>query len=194
MHKIIKVFGAFALFLTFFSCANNYIALQDAEKGLFLERSTEVSAHTFFNRRMESELKSNINKNWFIVNEDSEYVYFGALEKRNGVSMVAPFYKTSKQKLDTLFPGYRSIEGKHVKAKVFQSFIKPILEEYLTSICPESQQVDYTTRDYDLTKKGIEATVKLKGRCYETKIFTAQINVILDPANLETIEQTIKIK
>ena len=194
MNGIIKAFGVFTLFLTFYSCSSNYIALQDAEKGLFLDRSKKVSTQTFFNRRMDSELKSRINKDWFIVNEDLDYVYFGQLEKRNNIPMVNPFYRTDKAELDSIFPGYRSIEGKHIKAKVFQSLVKPILEERLMTLCPQSYQIDYKKKSYDLTKEGIETSVKFIGRCYEDKIFTAEVNAILNPKNLEIIKQEINIK
>ncbi|MBV7439933.1 hypothetical protein KRX57_00705 [Weeksellaceae bacterium TAE3-ERU29] len=194
MNGIIKVFGVFTLFLMFYSCSSNYIALQDAEKGLFLDRSKKVSTQTFFNRRMDGELKSHINRNWFIVNEDLDYVYFGQLEKRNNIPMVSPFYKTEKAKLDSIFPGYRSIEGKHIKAKVFQSLVKPVLEERLMTLCPQSYQVDYKKRDYSLTKEGIETTVKFIGRCYEDRIFFAEVTATLNPQNLEIIDKNIKIR
>ena len=194
MNGFIKTLGIFTLFLTLFNCSTPYITLQDAEQGLFLDRSRKVSVQTFFNRRMDSELKSRVNKDWFIVNEDMDYVYFGQLEKRNNIPMVNPFYRVDKAELDSIFPGYRSIEGKHIKAKVFQSFVKPILEQRLMSLCPQSYNVDYKRKDYSLTDKGIETDVKFIGRCYEDKIFSAEVNGILDPENLEIIDQKTKIK
>ncbi|QAR31388.1 hypothetical protein EQP59_08555 [Ornithobacterium rhinotracheale] len=194
MSHIIKTFAFFGLFFTLFNCTPNYIALQDAEQGLFLERSQKVSPQTFFNRRMESELKSRLDRNWYIVNEDMDNVYFGQLEKRNTISFVNPFYRVNKAELDSLFPAYRSIEGKHIKAKMFQSFVKPILDERLNSLCPQSQQIDYKKRDYKLTKNGIESEVKFVGKCYEKRIFTAEIKATLNPKNLEIISEDIKIK
>ncbi|MRI62819.1 hypothetical protein EDM00_02225 [Ornithobacterium rhinotracheale] len=194
MNHIIKTFLFFGLIFSLYNCTPNYIALQDAEQGLFLDRSKKVSVQTFFNRRMDSELKSRISKNWYIVNEDLDNVYFGQLQKNNEVSFVNPFYRVSKTSLDSIFPGYRSIEGKHIKAKMFQNFVKPIIDERLNTLCPQSQQIDYKKRDYKLTKNGIESEIKFVGKCYEKRIFTAEVKATLSPKNLETITEDIKIK
>lgn len=186
MKKIIYVFLV-GFVLT--SCSTkSYIALKDAEKGMFLDRSRKVSVQTFFDRRLESELESQLSKDWYIVNEDMEYVYFGQLMKKNGFTMINPFLKVNKEKLASVFPGYRSIEGKHIKAKVFQSFVKPILEERLMNMCPQSFNVQYSKREYKLTSSGIEANVDFTGRCYENKVFKAALHVLLNPENLEVID------
>lgn len=143
---------------------------------------------------MESELESRMSKDWYIVNEDLDYVYFGQLMKKNGYTMINPFYKVDKVKLDTLFPGYRSIEGKHIKAKVFQSYIKPILEERLMSLCPQSFNVQYGKRAYKLTKEGIESDIVFTGKCYENKIFKADLHVLLNSENLEIIDAETNLK
>lgn len=192
MNHIIKTIIFFGLFFSLFNCTPNYIALQDAEQGLFLDRSKKVSVNTFFNRRMESELKSRIDRNWYIVNEDLDHVYFGQMKKENNITMINPFYRVDKASLDSIFPGYRSIEGKFIKAKIFQSFVKPIIEERLNTLCPQSQQIDYKKRDYKLTKNGIESEVKFVGKCYEKRIFTAEIKATLNPKNLEIIQRTLK--
>lgn len=194
MNHILKTFLFFGLIFSLYHCTPNYIALQDAEQGMFLERSQKASVQTFFNRRMESELKGRMNKNWYIVNEDMDNVYFGQIQKDNNIAMVNPFYRVNKTDLDSIFPGYRSIEGKHIKAKMFQSFVKPILDERLNSLCPQSQQIDYKKRDYKLTKNGIESEIKFVGKCYEKRIFTAEVKATLSPENLETITEDIKIK
>lgn len=183
------------LLLIVTSCnQGGYIALKDAERGMFLDRSRKVSTNTFFDRRMESELESQLSKDWYIVNEDLEYVYFGQLMKQNGFTMINPFYRVDRVKLDSLFPGYRSIEGKHIKAKVFQSFIKPVIEEHVMNKCPQSFNIQFSKRQYKLTKDGIAADVKLQGKCYEKRVMRADINVLLDPESLEVLEEKTSIK
>ena len=108
--------------------------------------------------------------------------------------MINPFYRVRKDKLDTLFPGYRNIEGKHIKAKVFQTFVKPIIEEQIMSQCPQSFNVQFSKRQYKLTREGISADIKLQGKCYEKRILRADMNILLNPNNLEVIEETIIIK
>lgn len=177
------------------SCSSpSYIALKDAERGMFLDRSQKVSVQRFFDYRLESELESQLSKDWYIVNEDIEYVYFGQLMKKNGFTMINPFYKVAKEKLDTLFPGYRSIEGKHIKAKVFQSYVKPVIEESLIPLCPQSYNIQYSKRQYKLTDKGIEADVYFTGKCYENKVFKAALHVLLNPENLEVIDAETNLK
>lgn len=183
------------LLLVFASCEQRaYIALKDAERGMFLDRSQKVTVNTFFDRRMESELESQLSKDWYIVNEDLDFVYFGQLMKKNNYTMINPFYRVRKDKLDTLFPGYRNIEGKHIKAKVFQTFVKPIIEEQIMSQCPQSFNVQFSKRQYKLTREGISADIKLQGKCYEKRILRADMNILLNPNNLEVIEETIIIK
>ena len=185
----------FAVIMLLTSCHHtSYIALQDAEKGMFLDRASRVSVNTFFDRRMESELESQLSKDWHIVNEDENFVYFGQLMKKNSFTMINPFYKVNRVDLDTIFPGYRSIEGKHIKAKVFQSFVKPVLEERLLSHCPQSYNVQYAKRSYKLTEAGIASNVVFTGKCYEKKIFKADLHVLLDSENLEVINAETNLK
>ena len=193
---MIKYFIALQIILlTLTSCQHtSYIALKDAEKGMFIDRARKVSVKTFFDRRMESELESQLSKDWYIVNEDVNFVYFGQLMKKNGFTMINPFYKVNRQDLDTIFPGYRSIEGKHIKAKVFQSFVKPVIEERLLTICPQSYVVQYAKRDYKLTDEGIKANVIFTGKCYEEKIFKADLHVLLNSENLEVINAETNLK
>lgn len=171
-----------------------YIALKDAERGMFLDRSQRVSVNTFFDRRMESELESQLSKDWYIVNEDLDNVYFGRLMKKNGFTMIKPFYRVDREKLSQKFPGYRSLEGKHIKAQVFQSFIKPIIEKHVMSICPQSYNVQFSKRQYKLTNDGIEASIKMQGKCYENNIMRADIVVLLNPENLEVLVEEINIR
>lgn len=185
----------FMLLMLFTSCQQGaYIALKDAEKGMFLDRSKRVSVKTFFDRRMESELESQLSKDWHIVNEDMDFVYFGQLMSKNGYTMINPFYRVYKNKLDTLFPGFREIEGKHIKAKVFQSYIKPIIEETIMINCPQSFNVQFSKRQYKLTKEGIVADIKLKGKCYEKNVVRADLHIILDPENLDELYAETRIK
>ena len=182
------------VFFTLSCSQGSYIALHDAEQGMFLNRAKRTSVNTFFDRRMESELESRMSKDWYIVNEDSAYVYYGQLMKKNGYTMINPFFKVNGDKLDTLFPGYRSIEGKHIKAKVFQSFVKPVLEERLMTTCPQSYNVQYAKREYRLTDKGIESQVVFTGKCYENKMFKADLHVLLDSDNLEVLDAETNLK
>lgn len=191
--KYLTVLFSF-IFITLSCSQGSYIALNDAEQGMFLDRAQRTSVNTFFDRRMESELESRMSKDWYIVNEDSAYVYYGQLMKKNGYTMINPFYKVSREKLDTLFPGYRSIEGKHIKAKVFQSFVKPVLEERLISNCPQSFNVQYAKREYRLTSQGIESQVVFTGKCYENKMFKADLHVLLDSENLEVLNAETNLK
>ncbi|MXV37848.1 hypothetical protein GO491_04015 [Flavobacteriaceae bacterium Ap0902] len=175
--------------ITLTSCnKGGYIALRDAERGMFLDRANKVSINTFFDRRMESELESNYRHDWQIVNEDLEYIYFGTFVEKNGFTIVSPFYKVDREKLTERFPGFRSIEGKHIKAKVFQSFVKPIIDSRLLTLCPQSYNVQYGKRSYKLTDQGIESSIDFTGRCYEDKIFTAKVNILLDPSNIEVLD------
>lgn len=179
--------------ISLYSCnRGGYIALSDAEKGMFLDRASTKSVNTFFYRRMEGDLNSNNKKEWIIVNEDLDYIYFGLLVNQNGFNVVNPFYKVNREQLNKEFPGFRNIKGGHVKAKVFQTFIKPILDERLVSICPDSYNVDYSKKQYELTKDGIESVVEFTGRCYEDKIFKAKVNVLLDPSNIDVLDSNIK--
>lgn len=163
-----------------------YIALADAENGMHLNRAKRVSTKNFFLYRMESELRSDITKNWHIVNEDANFVYFGQLSDINGFTMINPFYKTPKPALENDFPAWRSIEGKHVKAKVFQTHVREILEENLIPQCPQSYQVQYSKRKYSLTKDGIRAQVNFRGKCYEKRQMSARVDLLMDADNLET--------
>lgn len=172
----------------------SYIALRDAEKGMFLDRSRKVSVNTFFDRRMESELESQLSKDWHIVNEDLDFVYFGQLMKQNNFVMINPFYRVDKHKLTEVFPGFRNIEGKHIKAKVFQTYIKPIIEDEIMRQCPQSFNVQFSKRQYRLTKDGITANIKLLGRCYERRILRASVEVLFDPENLDEIMAETQIK
>ena len=177
------------------SCSQgSYIALHDAERGMFLDRANKVSVSTFFDRRMESELESQLSKDWHIVNEDAEYVYFGQLMKKNGFTTINPFYKVNKDNLINEFPGFRSIEGKHIKAKVFQSYIKPLIEERLIQLCPSSYNVQYAKRNYKLTSEGIQSDISFIGKCYEDKIFKADLHVLLNSENLEVINADTNLK
>lgn len=171
-----------------------YIALQDAERGMFLDRAKTKSVDTFFDRRMESELENSYKRDWYIVNEDLEYIYFGLLIKQNGFTIIKPFYKVNRDKLTQKFPGFRSIEGKHIKAKVFQTFVKPIIDERLLTICPQSYNIQYSKRQYNLTNDGIQAHVEFTGRCYENKIFNAQVKVLLDAMNMDIINSETNYK
>lgn len=192
MNKIALIF--FAL-ISLSSCDRySYIALKDAERGMFLDRASTVSLNTFFDRRMESELNSNFKKDWIIVNEDMEFVYFGQISTRNGFAMVNPFYKVNKERLESVFPGYRSIEGKHIKAKVFQNFVKPVLKEKLSNLCPQSYKVKYSKRDYSLSKDGIVSNISFIGKCYEERIFRADIHLLLDSKNLDVISSDTQLK
>ncbi|MDO5510328.1 MAG: hypothetical protein Q4F57_06505 [Weeksellaceae bacterium] len=183
--KIAISFLVLALALS--SCHKQaYIALADAENGMHLDRAKRVSVNNFFLYRMESELRSDITKNWHIVNEDANFVYFGQLSDINGFTMINPFYKTPKPALESLFPAWRSIEGKHVKAKVFQTHVKEILDEKLIPQCPQSYQVQYSKRQYTLNKDGIRARVNLKGKCYEKRQMSAKLNLLMDAETLET--------
>lgn len=172
----------------------SYIALRDAEKGMFLDRSRKVSVNTFFDRRMESELESQLSKDWHIVNEDLNYVYFGQLMKKNNFIMINPFYRVDKEKLNNLFPGFRDIEGKHIKAKVFQTYVKPIIEDEIMNQCPQSFNVQFSKRQYSLTKEGIQASISLQGRCYEKRILRADLKVLFDPENLEVLSTETRIR
>ncbi|MGI9527860.1 MAG: hypothetical protein ACR2MS_12200 [Weeksellaceae bacterium] len=191
-----RIFAIFLIFiLTLTSCnKGGYIALQDAERGMFLDRAQTKSTKTFFDRRMESELEASYKKDWYIVNEDLEYIYFGLLVKQNNFTIINPFYKVKRDRLTEKFPGFRSIEGKHIKAKVFQTFVKPILDERLLTICPQSYNVQYGKRQYRLTDEGITADVDFTGRCYENKIFNAKVKVLLDATNMDVIESEVNYK
>lgn len=192
MNKIAVIF---IILISLTSCDRySYIALRDAERGMFLERASTTSVKTFFDRRMESELNSNFKKDWIIVNEDMEYVYFGQISTRNGFTMVNPFYKVNKESLESVFPGYRSIEGKHIKAKVFQNFVKPVLKEKLSNLCPQSYKVQYSKRDYYLSNKGIVSNISFIGKCYEDRIFRADISLLLDSKNLDVINSDTQLK
>ncbi|MDO5656649.1 MAG: hypothetical protein Q4G27_10985 [Flavobacteriaceae bacterium] len=192
MKKLLIIFVGILL-LT--SCQNtSYIALHDAEKGMFLDRARRVSVNTFFDRRMQSELESQLSKDWYIVNEDEDFVYFGQLMKKSSFTMINPFYKVRRAQLDSIFPGYRSIEGKHIKAKVFQSYVKPVIEERLLVNCPQSYNIQYAKRSYKLTNEGILAQVNFTGKCYEQKIFKANLHVLLNPENLEVINAETNLK
>lgn len=177
------------------SCGHKgYIALQDAEKGMFLDRASTTSVSTFFDRRLENELESQLSKDWHIVNEDSEYIYYGQVMKKNGFTMINPFYKVKKEVLIEKFPGFRSIEGRHIKAKVFQNFIKPVIKEQLINVCPQSFNVQYAKRQYTLTDQGIKSDISFTGRCYENKILKANLHVLLNPENLEVINADTDLK
>lgn len=192
MKQIVTLIISIVLFS---SCSNKgYIALQDAEKGMFLDRASISSVSTFFDRRLENELESQLSKDWHIVNEDSDYIYFGQLMKKNGFTMINPFYKVKKEELLKKFPGFRSIEGRHIKAKVFQNFIKPVIKEHLIDVCPQSFNVQYSKRQYSLTENGIKADVSFVGKCYEDKIIKANLHVLLNPENLEVIEADTDLK
>lgn len=191
-----RYFLFFILFILIFSSCQqgSYIALRDAEKGMFLDRSRKVSVNTFFDRRMESELESQLSKDWHIVNEDLDYVYFGQLMKQNNFVMINPFYRVDKHKLIELFPGFRNIEGKHIKAKVFQTYVKPIIEDEIMSQCPQSFNVQFSKRQYRLTKDGIQANINLQGKCYEKRILRANLNLLFNPENLDEIIAETHIK
>lgn len=190
-----KIAVIFIILISLASCNRySYIALRDAERGMFLDRASSVSVTTFFDRRMESELNSNFKKDWFIVNEDMNYVYFGQVSTRNGFTMVNPFYKVNKERLESVFPGYRSIEGKHIKAKVFQSFISPVLKEKLSNLCPQSYSVQYSKRSYKLIPEGIASEISFVGKCYEDRIFRADVHVLLDAKNLDVINSDTQLK
>lgn len=167
--------------------------MKDAEKGMFLNRSKKTSINNFFDRRMESGLNKTSPK-WYIVNEDLENVYFGKLQRKGSFVAVNPFYRVKKEKLDSLFPGYREIDGKYVKARVFQAYVKPIVKERLLPICPDSYKIEYSNRTYKLTKSGIESDIKFVGKCYERKEFSAKIKLTLDPQNLDILQENINIK
>ncbi|MCT7904089.1 Uncharacterised protein [Candidatus Ornithobacterium hominis] len=192
-----KIFN-FILFIIslsqFQSCQSKaYAALHDVERGLFLDRAYSVSNSTFFQRRLESDVESARN-NWVIVNQDTENVYFGKISHNKNYLMVAPFYKTDKSALEDIFPGYASIDGKTIKAKVFEDFIKPTIKERLVPICPQSYSVEYSRKKYLLTKNGIESDIVFTGRCYEDKLFNANIRITMSAKDLEVIEKEITVK
>lgn len=191
--KILKLIAFCSLLLCLNSCQkNSFVALRDVERGLFLERASSVSTSTFFNRRMDNQ---NSHNDWIIVNQDLENVYFGRLiHEQNNYVMVKPFYKTNKEKLEKKFPGFVAIDGNSVKTKVFNEYIKSLITERLLPICPQSYSVDYPKRNIDLTKNGIVSDIKLYGKCYEDKIFSAKLKILLSPEDLKVLNEEIIIK
>lgn len=180
-------------FLSLTSCTNNaYVALNDVESGMFLERASLSSVNSYFNYRMMNNAKK--SKDWVTVNEDTDFIYYGQIVKNGNFVLVKPFYKVNRTELLQKFPGYHTLTGKQIKAKVYQTYVKPVLEQHLINICPQSYQVAYGKREYRLTSEGIAAKIAFTGKCYETKMIKANINVLLNPENLDEINQDINIK
>lgn len=155
------------------------IKIIDIKQGINLDKAIQTDYLIFFKKRMDNEKAyKEQGKRCEIINEKDEFIYYGYPLGLGEKMYVKDLFKVNKEDIIKHFPNYLSIEGYHVKLKVYESCIKEnIPKEYFNL---------FTNIKYDITL--IEEGIQVKANCNSNKDFLIQknitCNILLDKNNL----------
>jgi len=103
-----------------FSCGEKKIFIdQIAEKKQWLNKSSLRSAEEFLEKRMQNKIKKVLGRQWQIVFQDEQHVYWGYTLVSSNRLFVRELFHTDKKTIQKLMPSFEKIDGSSLYLNVF---------------------------------------------------------------------------